>query len=497
MNNNIIEAKNIFKSFYGNQVLKNVNLNLQSGEALCIAGSNGSGKSTLIKIISGAYSFDAGNLKINDKVFESITPNQSMAEGIQVIYQDFSVFPNLTVAENIGLSHHLLEGKKKFDLKESREIARQSLHKIGIEMDPDAIVGDLPVSKKQIVAIARAITLDAKVIIMDEPTTALTQNEIEKLYEIINALKANGVGIIFVSHKFDEIFKVCDRIMVIRNGLEVANAHVSKFEKSKLAYYMTGEELELESFTYNSKGEECIFKVSRLCCESSFSEVSFHVEKGEILCITGRLGSGRAELAKTLFGVKPATGGTILLNGKEIQVRSVQEALKNGIAYIPDDRLSEGLFLGATIKDNVVSAVTGRLTNRIGLKNKKKITETGKLWKDKFQIKCALDDPASSLSGGNQQRVVLAKWIASNPKLLILNCPTVGVDVKSKKDIHQVVRELSAEGIGVVMISDDIDEILYNSNRVLVMNNGRITHECKTSEMTYDELSEMLTESVS
>jgi len=420
MNENVIELRDICKSFYGNQVLKNINLDLKAGEALCIAGENGSGKSTMIKIISGAYTYDYGMLKINGKEYEAITPSQSIAEGIQVIYQSFSLFPNMTVADNIGLAHHLLQNKKMFNRKKSREIANESLKKIGVELDLDRLIEDIPVAQKQIVAIARAITQDAKVIIMDEPTTALTQREINRLYEIINKLKASGVSIIFVSHKLDEIFAVCDRVYVIRNGEEVANFPVDQFERGKLSYYMTGSEIFEEPFVPESIGEESIFEVKDLACKEYFKDISFSIKCGEILCITGRLGSGRTELAKALFGVLPITNGSVILNGNPIEVNSVSDAIKNNIAYIPDDRLSEGIFLGASIKDNLVAVIMDKLKNKLGLMNEKKKEKPAAEWKEKLAIQARLNDPGKSLSGGNQQRVVLAKWLASTPDVFVL-----------------------------------------------------------------------------
>lgn len=496
MENNVIELRDICKSFYGVQVLKNINLDLARGEALCIAGENGSGKSTIIKIISGAYTFDYGSLKINNKEYKAITPSQSIAEGIQVIYQDFALFPNLTVAENIGLSYHLLENKKVYDLKKSKAIARQSLEKIGVDLDLDQLVEDIPVSQKQIVAIARAIMQDAKVIIMDEPTTALTQKEIDHLYEIINKLKRSGVSVIFVSHKLDEIFAVCDRIYVIRNGEEVANQPVDQFQRENLSFYMTGSKIYEEPFVPDEIGDEPIFEVQNLSLKDSFEDISFSVRKGEILCITGRLGSGRTELAKALFGVLPATSGNIILNGKQIDIRNVSEAIKNDIAYIPDDRLSEGFFLGANIKDNIVAVILDDLSNKAGLIDETVKEKPARKWRERLAIQARLEDLGKSLSGGNQQRVVLAKWMASNPALLVLNCPTVGVDVKSKSEIHNIIKGMASEGIATLLISDDIGEILNNSNRVLVMNNGKVTFQADTSDLTYNILSEKITESL-
>lgn len=494
MDKNVIELQDICKSFYGVQVLKNINLTLKAGEALCIAGENGSGKSTMIKIISGAYTYDYGTLKINGKKYKTITPSESIAEGVQVIYQDFSLFPNLTVAENIGLSYHLLEDKKLYNRKETREVAKESLEKIGIELDLDQVVENIPVAQKQIVAIARAIMQNAKVIIMDEPTTTLTQREINRLYEIINKLKASGVSIIFVSHKLDEIFTVSDRVYVIRNGKEVANYPVDEFEQGKLSYYMTGKEIYEEPYRPEKFGEKSIFEVKNLSYKDYFKDVSFAIKPGEILCITGRLGSGRTELAKALFGVLPVSDGSIHLHGKQIKISSVADAIQNNIAYIPDDRLAEGIFLGASIRDNLVSVILDNLKNKFGLVTEKTKEKPAAKWQEKLAIQARLGDLGKSLSGGNQQRVVLAKWLASTPDVFVLNCPTVGVDVKSKSEIHLLMRDMARDNIAMLLFSDDVGEILNNSNRVLVLNDGKISFEAETKDLDYESLTAKITE---
>ena len=496
MSDNVIELKNISKSFYGVQVLKDIDMHLKAGEALCIAGENGSGKSTIIKIISGVHVYDNGELTINGNVYKTITPSQSMNEGIQVIYQDFSLFPNLSVAENIGLSDHLQKKKSGFSIKLCKETAQKSLEKIGVAMDLDMLVEDLSVAQKQIVAIARAIMQDAKVIIMDEPTTTLTQREIERLYEIINSLKESGVAVIFVSHKLDEIFAVCDRIFVIRNGETVADYPVDEFQQDMLAYYMTGSHITEERYIPESVSDDYIFEVRNLAYKNYFRKISFGVKKGEILCLTGRLGSGRLELAKALFGALPVTDGEIFLKGKKITVDSITEAIGNSIAYIPEDRLSEGLFLDAIIRNNLSAVVLKRLTKKFGLLREKDKEKLSNEWIDKLSIKARSEDAAHTLSGGNQQRVVLAKWMASNPELFILNCPTMGVDVKSKFEIHTIIKKMAKEGVAVLMVSDDVGEILYNSNRVLVINEGEITFEADTQSLTYESLSDKIKEGV-
>jgi len=495
MNKQFIELRNISKSFFGNKVLDKIDFSVASGEVLCLAGENGSGKSTIIKIISGVYEHDEGEIIINGKPFDKISPVQSINEGIQVIYQDFSVFPNLTVAENIGLSYHLLMKKRMIDWKRGREIARESLDKIGVELDLDMDVGELSVAQKQIVAISRAILYDAKLIIMDEPTTALSRREILRLYEIIDKLKKKNIAVIFVSHKLDEVFSVSDRIVVVRNGKKVIDEKTEKFEKEKLSFYMTGKHICESPFSYEKKDDKNVLRVENLGSRNCFEDISFEIFPGEILAVTGQLGSGRTELAEALFGIHPIDKGTVLLERKKISVKSIPAALKYGISYIPEDRLREGLFLEMTITHNVVAALIKKLTTGLGILDKKRIRKLSKDWIEKLEVKVgSIDAVTGSLSGGNQQRVVLAKWLATEPKVLILNCPTVGVDIKSKSEIHAIIKELAGKGIATLLISDDINEILANSNRILVMNKGKQRYSLQTKDTAYDDLSSKITE---
>jgi simple sugar transport system ATP-binding protein len=324
----------------------------------------------------------------------------------------------------------------------------------------------------------------------------LTQKEIKRLYEIINSLKKSGVAVIFVSHKLDEIFAVCDRIFVIRNGEAVADYPVDEFQQEKLAYYMTGSHIIEEKYSPENISEEYIFEVKDLTYKNYFRKISFGVRKGDILCLTGRLGSGRLELAKALFGVLPVTEGEIFLKGKRLSVGNITEAIENRIAYIPEDRLSEGLFLDAIIRNNLSAVVLKRLAKKIGFLKEKDKEKMSNEWIERLSIKARSGDAAHTLSGGNQQRVVLAKWMASSPELFILNCPTMGVDVKSKYEIHTIIKKMAKEGVAVLMVSDDIGEILYNSNRVLVINEGEITFESDTQNITYKDLSDKITEGV-
>lgn len=483
-----LEARNIYKSFGGIHALKNVTLKIRAGETLCLAGENGCGKSTLIKIISGAYSLDAGEIHIDGTCYENITPLQSTHAGIQVIYQDFSLFHNLSVAENISMAYNLGH-KGAFNRRRNREMARRILAETGVEVDPDALVDDLPIAQRQIVAICRALVQEARLIIMDEPTTALTSKEIEKLFNIIKGLKSRGISLIFVSHKLDEVMKVADRIMIMRNGENVIDGPVDTFDVSRISYYMTGREIEFPPFGNEIDKDMPILSCRALTSKSgAFKNISFELYKGEVLGITGLLGSGRESLAEALFGLHRCKSGEVVLNGERLELGSSVQAVAHGIGYIPEDRALKGLYLQGSIAENIYSSVLFRHTTANFL-HMRALTEIAQRESDNMAIKCgSIFDAANSLSGGNQQRVVIAKWLALGPKLLILNCPTVGVDVGSKAEIHSLARRFAAEGIGVIVISDDLPEIIASCNRVLVMNHGEITGDYQINAITEEEL---------
>lgn len=493
MSTPILEVKGIHKSFTGHRVLQNINLKIYPGEVLCLAGENGCGKSTLIKIISGVYAPDSGEVYFNGTHFPKLNPVISIQQGVQVIYQDFSVFPNLSVAENIALGMQLVEGKRLMHWQQARKLAQKALDTIGITMDLDEDVGRLSVSQKQIVAISRAILQDARLIIMDEPTTALTNKEIERLYEIIRGLSAKGISVVFVSHKLDEVFAVCDRIAVIRNGEMIVDEYADKFERENLAYYMTGERIAEEPFEGGGSEGEPTLQVEHLCQAGAFEDISFNVHAGEILGITGQLGSGRTELAKALFGIGRISGGKILVHGREQHFRSIMDAKRAKIAYVPEDRLSEGLFMQRSLKDNFSAATIDRKRKKSGLIDFSAMTAEAERRIRELNINAASPDVlASTFSGGNQQRIVIGRWLASDPEILILNGPTVGVDIKSKSEIHKTLKALARQGMCVILISDDVGELLSTTNRILVMNGGRIIFESNTHETSAETLNEKI-----
>lgn len=479
-----LEVRNISKSFVGVQALKNVNLRIRPGETHCLAGENGCGKSTLIKVISGFYTADSGEIVINGKSYAKLTPRESMNLGIQVIYQDFSLFNNLTVAENIAMSYNVSSGYKTSKRKRDCELAEKVLRALEVDLDVHTEVGKLSVAQKQIVAICRALLQEAKLVIMDEPTTALTTREVASLFKIIRGLKQRGVAILFVSHKLDEVLEVSEYVNIMRNGENVIDGAVGEFDKSRITYYMTGREVDERRFSGEINRDRRIFQVERLSRDREFSEISFDLYEGEVLGITGLLGSGRTELAETLFGLRGAAGGAIYLNGEKLELNNASDAVRAGIGYIPEDRLTKGLFLNIPIHRNIAATILTRYSNRFSFMNRKKIDSVVRRQAEELAIKAAsLDAPANSLSGGNQQRVVLAKWLAAEPKLLIFNCPTVGVDIGSKAEIHEIIRDFAKRGIGVIVISDDLPEILTVCGRIFVMNAGKFTGEYLSNEI--------------
>ncbi len=486
MSEYLLEMSGICKSFAGVHALKNVNFKVRPGKVMCLAGENGCGKSTLVKIISGVYTKDEGEVLFEGKPITKITPAEATKLGIQVIYQDLSIFPNLTVMENLAINSEITAGKKLVNRKRWEATAKEALSKIGYQIDLNAKMGELSVADKQLVAICRALLFDAKLIIMDEPTTALTKKEVDALFKTARQLRDSGIAIMFISHKTEEIFEISDDVCIMRNGENVYAGPTAELTPQKFTYHMTGRELTDDHFIPKNISKEPVLKTDHLTLKGKFEDVSFKLYKGEILGITGLLGSGRTELALSLFGLEHPKEGTITLNGQQVKISSPIQAQKLKIGYVPEDRLTEGLCLQQSISDNITLSSLKRLSNVLGLIREKDVLNDANIWKEKFSIKT--DDVrkfASTLSGGNQQKIVLSKWLSNDLDVLILNGPTVGVDVGAKQDIHALVHNLANEGLAVIIISDDLSEVVVNCSRVIVMKEGRIV-----GEMTGDDITE-------
>ncbi len=493
MANRFLEIDKVDKRFAGVHALNQVSLTINRGEIHCLAGENGSGKSTLIKVIAGVVKPDSGTLTIDGKTYPTLHPIDAIHAGIQVIYQDFSLFPNLTVAENLALNSQLDQRKRFVDWRNMRRIAEQALANINIDIDLDRTVETLPVADKQLVAISRALLGDARLVIMDEPTTALTQKEVDRLFVIIKGMQARGIATLFVSHKLREVLEISERITILRNGTKIAEGPVAEFDEPRIVFHMTGRAVTDNRFTFDAAGKKPVLEVNKLSRRDEFRDIDFSLYPGEILGVTGLLGSGRTELALSLFGVKPAESGSIVIDGEATKIGSIQDGIKAGIAYVPEDRISEGLFLSQSISRNVFVGILSRLTKRSGLLDFAKADAIVDDWIRSLSIATPdVTRPVQSLSGGNQQRVVLAKWLSTNARIVVLNGPTVGVDIGSKADIHDKLKELASKGLALVVISDDIPELVQNCNRVLVMHKGRMVREVAGEQLSENGLIEIL-----
>ena len=482
----LLEMTGIHKRFGGVHALNDVTLRVRPGKVMCLAGENGCGKSTLVKIISGVYTKDEGTVTFEGKEITKINPAEATRLGIQVIYQDLSIFPNLTVRENLAINSEITAGRKLVNRKRWDETARAALAKVGCDIDLDAKMGDLNVASKQLVAICRAMLFNAKLIIMDEPTTALTKKEVDALFVTVRQLRDAGIAIMFISHKTDEIFEISDDVCIMRSGINVYTGETKALTRKQYTKYLTGRDIEDDYFIPKNISAEPVLEVKNLTVDRRVKDVSFDLRKGEILGITGLLGSGRTELALALFGLEKPTAGEIVLNGKSVKIKSPIAAQKLRIGYVPEDRLTEGLCLAQPIANNIALSSLKRLGKVLGFLKRQDVIDEGWKWQKTFSIKT--DDVtknANTLSGGNQQKIVLAKWLANDLDVLILNGPTVGVDVGAKQDIHALVHELANQGLAVIIISDDLPEVVVNSSRVIVMKEGAIV-----GEMTGDDITE-------
>jgi simple sugar transport system ATP-binding protein len=488
-----LRLSNISKSFGGVQALKDADFSIGKGEIHCLVGENGSGKSTLIKIISGNLQPDTGEIWIEGQIYKHLRSIDSINMGIQVIFQDFALFPNLTVAENIAYSQLVEKKEKILNWKEIESIARLATDKIKIKLDLDEQVGNLSVANQQMVAICRALTSDLRFLILDEPTSALTKKEIDQLFVVVKDLQQKGISVMFVSHKLNEILEIAERVTVIRDGQNVATLPREEITNEKLIYLMTGKEISYSRNQKSSQTQKKLLEVQNLSKSNNFKDISFVLHYGEIFGITGLLGSGRTELALALFGMDPADSGKIFVDGKEVRIRSVKDAIQAGIGYVPENRLEQGLIMKKSVSENIVTVIIKRLLGNFNLIDSKKWDTTVDSWINELGIKVANPEvPVQTLSGGNQQRVVIAKWLSVQPKILILDSPTVGIDIAAKSSIHSIIREMANKGFGIIFISDEISEVVNNCNRIAIMRNGRIFKQIDAADVTEAEIQRLV-----
>lgn len=491
-----LRLEGIHKRYAGVHALRGVDLTIEAGQIYHLLGENGCGKSTLIKIISGAQPPSEGRLSINGAAFDKLNPLQALSLGIETVYQDLSLLPNMSVAENVALSAQLVAGDgrlaRRFDRHAVAETAARALATVKLPTDAAFLAtraDELPIATRQLLAIARAIATSARMVIMDEPTTSLTQKEIDNLVGVIEHLRAEGVAVLFVSHKLDECYAIGGQAIVFRDGAKVAQGPIADFTKAQLGHWMTGKELDGGRYREQAHGGEELLNVKSLSKRGRFDDVNLVLRKGEILGITGLLDSGRNDLALTLAGVQRFDSGQIVLDGKPVTMRRPGDAIRHGIGYVPEDRLSEGLFLDKSIRDNIITTVLNRLRGKLGTLDAARSQQLAEDTVRELQIATPdVDRPVQSLSGGNQQRVLIGRWLAIGPRVLILHGPTVGVDVGSKDIIYRIVQKLAADGLGVILVSDDLPELLQNCDRVLMMRKGRIANDFDVEGLTEDTL---------
>jgi simple sugar transport system ATP-binding protein len=490
-----ILAEHISKTFTHVTVLKDVTLSVEDRSIHCLAGENGSGKSTLIKIIAGTVDADYGSVSIADREVTRVNPLHRISLGLSVIYQDFSLLPNLSVFENITYLDSVSERRKWVRFGVLRRKAQQILSRMNVRIPLDAPVEELSVASQQLVAIARALCHRSTVIIMDEPTSALTRHEVRNLFQIVQAVRQTGVTFIFVTHKLEEIYEICDRVTVLRNGEVVASGRVSEFTTDQLSEAITGRRIQIERLQPPApdRASPPVLDVEDLTREPDYRRITFRLWPGEILGLTGLLGSGRTELALTLAGKNRAESGRVRFLGSEFSPQNIYASQRLGVAYVTDDRLSEGLFMEQEIFDNILIANLGPRC-RNGLLDFGKIRKDGEEYIRQLSVK-ARDgrDPVQTLSGGNQQRVLIARYLDLKPKILILNGPTIGVDVGSKHEIHKLISDLAQNGTAIIVVSDDMPELLAVCHRVLVMVNGRLAAEHAIADLDLESLSREVT----
>lgn len=490
----ILSASNISKSFIGVRALNNIDITINAGEIHCLAGENGCGKSTLVKCISGVYTPDEGTIQIEGQTCGSMTPIEAMNHGIQVIYQDLSLFQHMTVAENIAISKLKFENTKIINWKTIKAIAKEQLDKIGVTMDLDETVGEISMANKQMVAICRALAQNAKILFMDEPTTALTKTEVSHLMKVMLELKKKGLAIVFISHKLDEVFEVADKITIFRNGNKIGDFNSSDLDEKSLSYYMTGREIEYPRYHRTYKDNTPILSVEHLTRKGQYEDMSLTVRPGDIIGLTGLLGSGRTELAMSLFGLNKTQAGVIKVNGKEVDINSPMVAKKYGIALLPEDRSREGLFIERKIKENISAPIIDAICKK-GIVNRKKENEIAEKYVEELNVRTpSIETVVGTLSGGNQQKVVISKWIATSPKVFIMDTPTVGIDIGSKAEIYEQIHKFADEGMAIILISDEIQEVMANCNRVLVMAHGKCVVELSEEDLMQEGADKHLAE---
>ncbi len=488
MNEVIVRMEHITKTFPGVKALDDVHFELCAGEVMALLGENGAGKSTLMKILSGVYTRDGGEMEIFGKSYGDLTPKGAQALGVAIIHQELNMCRHLSIAENMFLGRE----KTRLGTLSQREMeteASNALEELGIDLDPRQVVGELPVSKQQMVEIAKALSTNAKILIMDEPTSSLTSREIDDLFRIIRDLKAKGCGIVYISHRLEELQYIVDRVTIMRDGQFVTSGRFQDMTMDEIIANMVGREIKEKFPRVQCKKGKCVFEARGLNAGRMVRDVSFQLYEGEIVGFAGLMGAGRTETTRAIFGVDPKESGRLFLDGREVSIRSVEDAIRNGIVLAPEDRKKDGLCTKLSMRENIALPNLDIICDKAGVVRKRREEQMCNEAIANLRIKTAgLNSDAATLSGGNQQKVVVAKWLARNSRVVMFDEPTRGIDVAAKVEIYHLMNRLKQQGIAVMFVSSEMPEVMGIADRIIVMCDGRITGEIGSGEATQEKI---------
>lgn len=488
MNEVIVRMEHITKTFPGVKALDDVHFELRAGEVMALLGENGAGKSTLMKILSGVYTRDGGEMEIFGKSYGDLTPKGAQALGVAIIHQELNMCRHLSIAENMFLGRE----KTRLGTLSQREMeaeASNALEELGIDLDPRQVVGELPVSKQQMVEIAKALSTNAKILIMDEPTSSLTSREIDDLFRIIRDLKAKGCGVVYISHRLEELQYIVDRVTIMRDGQFVTSGRFQDMTMDEIIANMVGREIKEKFPRVQCKKGKCVFEARGLNAGRMVRDVSFQLYEGEIVGFAGLMGAGRTETTRAIFGVDPKESGRLFLDGREVSIRSVEDAIRNGIVLAPEDRKKDGLCTKLSMRENIALPNLDIICDKAGVIRKRREEQMCNEAIANLRIKTAgLDSDAATLSGGNQQKVVVAKWLARNSRVVMFDEPTRGIDVAAKVEIYHLMNRLKQQGIAVMFVSSEMPEVMGIADRIIVMCDGRITGEIGSGEATQEKI---------
>jgi len=473
----VIALRGASKAYGAVQALRDVSLGLTPGEVRALIGENGAGKSTLVRMLAGVERPDSGEVLLDGEPITFSSPHDARDAGVAVIYQEPTLFPDLSVAENVFMGRHPVRSGRRIDRGALRKEVAELLRRLGVPLDPDDPVRGLSIADQQIVEIAKALSFDARVLIMDEPTAALSGHEVERLFNVVRTLRDRGVAVLFISHRLEEVFEICTTVTVMRDGEVVWDGTTAEVTADDLVRRMVGRDLGALFPKQDTEIGEPVLEVSRLTREGVFVDVSFEVRAGEIVVLAGLVGSGRSEVARAIFGIDKPDAGHVTVAGKRLRPGSPTAAMRAGIGFVPEDRRQQGLVMDLSIERNATLTRLGALA-RLGVIGRGAEQRLASEWAERLRIRFhRLTDPVAYLSGGNQQKVVLAKWLATDPKVLIVDEPTRGIDVGTKAEVHRLLSELAARGLAVLMISSELPEVLAMADRILVMHEGRLIRE--------------------